>query len=649
MDNNQSLLPIDEAALSPYDEAALRHLREVRWRAKPLGKEDSEINPDAFRIAPTGDGKIEQSVSLLKLARAISRNPDILSDNANHVINVVRQALRLGLFMSQSYTRASGLEQLYQANKQDSLSDNKKSEFQEKNITASAVRLHTMAYYIVWKLSRYQSEAVSSIKLDLGGLPEFNIFNPVSALTCTMYYYGAYLEQSGRVFTDLDFVKATIVYFEAVIAEVKRVAGSLNYTDFFTSVGYKLTDEDFVINGFEADVTGAATSIEFNRVDINSIVGNEDAKHQSRRVVDRLLCYDPREKRNIMAELGGIPRLRLGHGVPGTGKSMLISAIATLLDDRCKWLGIPFLFWPLPDTVVSTFQGGSAERMANWMAVLRDPTKIIYAPIDDAENNLEDRTRQGVSAGVREVIAVFLRNTEGAYAVDLGNTLLDLFTNIPDQIDPAALSRVIEKFMIGGAKTWKDFLDQDYLWWRRYGKLDPNFITMTDPVDYQYLSAQQAVSDLSQTYGDYREPRQAAIKKLYEETLATCRLEEQLFFARLFDAVKRQFPRFSSRDVRNIQRAVDGRLLDFDFPTDWLSSPEVFFRQPSDTKMSMVKELMREKMKGLSFAEVRSQEAIRYLDNLVEITETGHNREIERLAESMRLQLAAQKKVAQDQ
>jgi hypothetical protein len=50
----------------------------------------------------------------------------------------------------------------------------------------------------------------------------------------------------------------------------------------------------------------------------------------------------------------------------------------------------------MPDTIVSTFQAALAERMMKWMSVTRDPTRIIYAPIDDAENNLEERTR-GVS------------------------------------------------------------------------------------------------------------------------------------------------------------------------------------------------------------------------------------------------------------
>ena len=645
MPNSQSLFPIDESLLSPYDEPALRHLREVRWKANPRGQEAAAADPNAYRFSPAGDGRTEQAVSLLKLAKVISRNPEIISDHANHVINVVRQGLRLGLFMSQSYARTSGLEQLYQANQQNQLADGKKAEFRDKNVTASAVRLFTTAYYIVWKLSKYQTEAVSNIKLDLAGLPEFNIFNPVSALACNIFYYGAYVEQSGKVSTDLDFVKATLVYFEAVIREIKQVAGSLGYTDFFTNVSYKLTDEDFVINGFEADIDGSVQSIEFNRVELKSIVGNKDAKHQAQRIVQRLICYDPREKRNIMSELGGISRVRLGHGVPGTGKSMFISAIATMLDERSKWLGIPFLFWPMSDTIVSTFQGGSAERMNNWMIVLRDPSKIIYAPIDDAENNMEDRTRQGVSAGVREVIAVFLRNTEGAYALEIGNWLIDLYTNIPDQIDPAVLSRVIERFHIGGAQDWKDFIDQDHPWWKKYQQLDPAFINMNDPADYQYLSAQQAVADLAQTYGDYKKPKQAGICELYEQTLRQHQLDEQMFFAKFFEAIKVRWPRFSSRDVRNIQRAIDARLLDFDFPDAWMENPETFFRQTCDVKKAMVLELMKSKMKGLSFAQVRLQESMRYLDNMVQLVETGRQREIDRLAEQLRLQLAAQKKV----
>ena len=74
-----------------------------------------------------------------------------------------------------------------------------------------------------------------------------------------------------------------------------------------------------------------------------------------------------REMHRVL-DLGGLSAVHMGYGEPGTGKSMLISALATMLSDYCKNLGVPFLFWPMPNTVVSTFQGGSAERMMGWKA-----------------------------------------------------------------------------------------------------------------------------------------------------------------------------------------------------------------------------------------------------------------------------------------
>ena len=41
---------------------------------------------------------------------------------------------------------------------------------------------------------------------------------------------------------------------------------------------------------------------------------------------------------------------------PGTGKSMLIAAIATRLKEHSENLDIPFLFHPMPDTLISPFK-----------------------------------------------------------------------------------------------------------------------------------------------------------------------------------------------------------------------------------------------------------------------------------------------------
>ncbi len=104
---------------------------------------------------------------------------------------------------------------------------------------------------------------------------------------------------------------------------------------------------------------------------------------------------------------------------------------------------------------------------------------------------------------------------------------------------------------------------------------------------------------------------------------------EQQFFAELYRAVKDRFPLFSSRDLRNIQKGVDPRVMDFDLPAEWLDDHRLFFRQEYDTKKGMLVEAMKGNMKGLSFAEIRLQEAVRYLDNLARIQGAEQERMVE--------------------
>ena len=51
---------------------------------------------------------------------------------------------------------------------------------------------------------------------------------------------------------------------------------------------------------------------------------------------------------------------------------------------------------------------------------------------------------------------------------------------------------------------------------------------------------------------------------------------------------------------------------------------------------------MQANLKGLSFADVRRQETIRYLDNMACIAETGRERRIEEMTEELQLRREAQ-------
>jgi len=248
---------------------------------------------------------------------------------------------------------------------------------------------------------------------------------------------------------------------------------------------------------------------------------------------------------------------------------------------------------------------------------------------------------------VREVVAVFLRNTEGAYAVTRGNALIQLCTNLPEQVDKAVLSRINDRAYIAGATTLSDFLDQDHLWWRRHARLSPDFIDMRDPSDYTYLSAQAPLATAADIYGETLEAAQPRIREILQRVRRRHDPREQAFFAELFRQVKAELPAFTSRDVRNIQRAVDGRIMDFDFPDEWYRDSALFFAQGYDEKRRLLVELMCSNMRGLSFAEIRMQETIRYLDNAAVIAATERERGISRLTEEWSLREEAERRLAE--
>lgn len=631
---NDSTFPITAKDLRAH----LDHANQMLMKVQDKPRAKSEPGPTQqgnWRPSTDYSSSGLVVVELHKQAKVVSQDALLLTPEANTVISAFRDGACLGMHLGRAYGEAAGLERLIQLNRSGRMSAAQQAEFYEKHHAAAAVTLFGFAAYLSWKLQSVADEKISSRQITLAEAPAVEFSNPLKALERAIFDFGL-LSKDPQIRDSLDWYRYAQLFAEALLGEIQTRVGSLNHTDFFTDNTYRLEGTAFFVSGFEAMSGGAVTSMEFNRIEFKDIVGNREAKHVAMRTAQRLLCYDLTEKKNPFRELGGLPLVRMGYGKPGTGKSLQIAAIATLLQDHCKWLDIPFLFWPLPDNIVSTFQGGSAERGVEYMRRLQDDDKILYAPIDDAENNFEERSRQGVSSGVREIIGVFLRYTEGAYAITRGNAVIDFYTNLPEQLDKAVLSRVQSRFAIDGAATREDFLDQDHMWWRKIKEVDPKVVSQVDPSDYEYFTAQSQLGNLSQL-------ETGGAPSILDERLhpETDRLLNDMgtghhdFFARFFTEVLRVYPTFSSRDVRNIQQAVNNRLNDFDLPAEWMADPELFFRQSYDRKLAMLKELMRGNMQQLSFADIRWRETVSYCNNLSRILNQDRERKIADLIAEM--------------
>lgn len=640
-----SLLPINQEEINQYKEEITSYLKQVSWKADNKKFKDTNENIDLTFLIGSKTLGLDQSddISILKNAIKISNDRILLSNTTNYIINAIREGYCLGKHVSKLYEKASGLEQLLERNKNQSIHQSELPDFHEKSQTQSAILTYVASNYITYLLSQHRSEESSSINIDFGGIPEINISRPSQAISCSLYYYGAYFERSGVVSNDLELLKLTSLYFNRLSEEMHFRKESLKYVDFFTNNHYKFEGTEFTIKGFEDTTVSSASSMVFNVVRMEEIIANKEAKHMFKRYAERLLCFDMKTGKNPMLELGGLPSITMADGKPGTGKSMLIAATATILKEKCEELEIPFLFWPLPENIISTYQGGTAERAMDWFRPMQDTNKIIFAPVDDAENNLEERTRKGVSAGVRELIGVFLRNTEGAYAINNGNRLISLFTNIPDQIDKAVLSRIQSRVNMDGAKTVEDWIDQDYIWWKKYGKMMPNFVDAIAPPNYKYMEAQAELTSLNSIFNKEYEFINEEVKDIFDSTVNGKNPKSHDFFGNFYANILKKYSFFSSRDLRNIQKAVDSRIVDFDLPGIWWEKTGLFFKKDYDTKMTMLRDLTIENMGELTFSEIRLREALFYIDTAVRINETGINREIEQTAKQMFINEKAKK------
>ena len=649
MEHN-STFPIKQSELDMLRDEATSYLKSVQWEQGQRAKnKDKDAKDESILLylsrANNGTNTSEitsVSKTILELKKRLLPESIAIPVLLNQTLFAVQEGITLGIWIKDSYYDASGLSSLNE--RKSTLDNSGKREYESKMHTSTAFMLFSTAYNILHNLKNVASDDLSVMKQKFAGIPEVSFMSPLKGIACMLFYYDKYLSHPDIIKSDKDVADFTVVYFEALIAEIQMRKSSLEYQETILDRTYKLEKSEFAISGWNNVFAGAAKSVEFNKIRFEQIVGNRDAKHFARRLTERLLSYDFTAKKNPFQELGGFMPVFMGYGIPGTGKSMLIAAIATRLKEHCDTLEIPFLFHPMPDTLISTFQGGSAEKMVEWMKPLQDPSKLIFAPIDDAENNLQERTAQGVSAGVKEVIGVFLRYTEGAYAVNYGNSSIGLFTNLPEMLDKAVISRVQGRFKIDGARTEHDFLDQDYLWWRKLDDTMPDFVNMKNPDNYKYLQDQGLAKNMGEILNKVNKPSEERVNEIYDKVEKQFKTSEHLFYANLYKEMQKVFPFFSSRDVRNIQSAISLRLTDFDLERSWFENPEVYFKKDYQTKFNMLQELMRDNMKGLDFSEIRRQEVVRYIDNVATIADTDFKRKVDARIDQLNVETEARMK-----
>ena len=350
MEHN-STFPIKQNELDMLRDEATSYIKSIQWeqgqRAKNKDKDAKDESILLYLSRAKGNGASEVtsvSKTILELKKRLLPESIAIPIHLNQTLFAVQEGITLGIWIKDSYYDASGLSSL--SENKSALDTSGRREYESKMQTGTAFMLFATAYKILYDLKTMASDDLSVMKNKFAGIPEVSLMTPLKGISCALFYYDKYLGHPEIIKSDKDVIDFTVVYFEALIAEIQMRKSSLEYTETILDRTYKLEHSDFAVSGWDNVFQGAAKSVEFNKIQFEQIVGNRDAKHFARRLTERMLSYDFEAKKNPFQELGGFMPVFMGYGIPGTGKSMLIAAIATRLKEHCDNLDIPFFISP---------------------------------------------------------------------------------------------------------------------------------------------------------------------------------------------------------------------------------------------------------------------------------------------------------------
>ena len=348
MEHN-STFPIKNTELGMLRDEASSYLKSIQWQQGQRAKNrDKDAKDESILLylsrANNGSSATVTSVSktILALKKRLLPDSVALPLYLNQTLYAVQEGITLGIWIKDNYYDSSGLSSLNE--RKSTLDHIGKRAFESKMHTATAFMLFATSYYILYQLKPSASDDLSVMKQKFAGIPEVSLLTPLKGISCALFYYDKYLGHPEMIKSDKDVIDFTVVYFEALMDEIQLRKSTLEHTETIEDRTYKLENSDFAISGWNHVFSGTAVSIEFNKIQFEQIVGNRDAKHFSRRLTERLLSYDFEAKKNPFQELGGFMPVFMGYGIPGTGKSMLIAAIATRLKEHCDHLEISSSF-----------------------------------------------------------------------------------------------------------------------------------------------------------------------------------------------------------------------------------------------------------------------------------------------------------------
>jgi ATPase family associated with various cellular activities (AAA) len=644
MSNAQSALPISQADMDMFrDKAEVLMTQFVYTPGKTLARmlEERKLEVDKTKMPEKQFGyatSVQENVKALDALTIVNGKSSIFKPMLNTIAYSLQQGMMMGLHVAGQYERQTNLAAYSQLPTGTQLTLEQQAELRGKRETAAAVALSVACRYALWHIEQSKFE-VSGGKGCFEGLPEeIRLSSTSDALTYLMYHWVSYVKYAQ---SELEVAIVTKTLLSALIADIAIRAGSFRFADQFADTTYELRDTRFSFSGFKQVETTTVARVEFERTHKGEIIGNHDAKRFVLRVCDHIFAYSFDKKRNPLAQFGALPYLFVLQGSPGTGKSMMLRLMQTVVKDRCDALGIPFVLSPIPGDLISSLQGESAVRYMKWYATQKVTDAIVLAPVDDAEAIYLSRQSQSSSEGSKLIVQSHLGLTEGSTAVNYGNVLQPHATNNADLIDPAVFSRYMARKEIMGAESEHDFMDQMRQWGDKFNtQAGKPVIDLEWKDGYVHMSDQNTLPILiaadEKRAEDMKFFQNSKLNELWD-SLGDMRNQRSTYvlYGRFFQILKKRYPNFTSRDMRNVQINATSRMFGFDFPQEWFENPDTFVKKSYDEKSAMIIEMGLQLAGGINPAEIVFEEMVRYTDATISLLDSGRTQRIRKLAESM--------------
>ncbi len=240
-----------------------------------------------------------------------------------------------------------------------------------------------------------------------------------------------------------NLVGITRDYYNEIVDDARSFATE----ELFESLVHQAENLDIEVNGkiFSGFNSPLCTEelTDIPHITYDEIVGNEKALEFCKIMATHVVSYDPKDQTNYSLENTNKTGALILVGPPGTGKSMIISAMRNHMFYLASKKKIPFNYIEVNNNQIKSKYVGEGVKALNGMfKKVKDSKGIGLLVLDDADQILESRDEEHSTPYGRELLHEVQRHMDGVNKDYKGNYLVVFSSNRPDLLDDAIKSRL---------------------------------------------------------------------------------------------------------------------------------------------------------------------------------------------------------------